>query len=463
MNNGFSKKDLAFRDYVLTADPMRLLLKVCTPLALYQAFNQLFKIMDNLMAAYIGPTEVSSVAYMNQVTAVLTALGSGLAVGGSIRISEAYGQGDDLLVKKRVATVYAIAMMVSIVLTLLLIPLAEPLLRLINTPQELIDNGVQYFRVEVLSLIVTFFNSTYIAVERSRGHSSRIMMLNIAMTVVKLSLSLLGVYVLEGGLMSIALSTLVGHLLILVCAIIHMTRDEGVFHFSLENVTLKKHIVLPMLKLSYPVAMEKIMFSAGKVVVSSMSALYGAVTVGALAISNNIASLTTCWHMGFSDGAAPLISQNRGAGKHRRSLQIFTVLLLLNVVIGIVGLLLVQFTLPMLADMYASSRQNYDESFRNVIMAIHLWEMFGYITLGIHSAVAALLLGYGYTRLTMLINAARVFIYRAPVLWLFQNFTTVGAEAVGMTMMISNVATGLTAVIVAIPIIRQIQRKAVVN
>ena len=54
------------------------------------------------------------------------------------------------------------------------------------------------------------------------------------------------------------------------------------------------------------------LFAAGKVIVNSMSGVYGGLTVGALGISNNIGGLTTSWHIGFTDGAAPLISQNRG-------------------------------------------------------------------------------------------------------------------------------------------------------
>ena len=84
--------------------------------------------------------------------------------------------------------------------------------------------------------------------------------------------------------------------------------------------------------------------------------------------------------------------------------------------------------------------------------------MLGYITLGVNSAVDALLLGYGYSKATMLLNVARVFVFRVPVLWFFQNFTGFGAEAVGMTMMVSNVLIGVTAACVAIPLVLKIQK-----
>ena len=201
------------------------------------------------------------------------------------------------------------------------------------------------------------------------------------------------------------------------------------------------------------------LFAAGKVIINSMSGVYGGLTVGALGISNNIGGLTTSWHIGFTDGAAPLISQNRGAGKYRRTLQLYFWLLLIDVAIGIAGILIVSSALPWLAGGFAQSKNNFDPEFRDAIIAIHRWEMLGYITLGINSATLALLLGYGYTKLTMLLNVARVFLFRVPVLWFFQRFTEMGMEAVGITMMVSNICAGVSAIAVVIPVLVRIRKK----
>ena len=188
--------------------------------------------------------------------------------------------------------------------------------------------------------------------------------------------------------------------------------------------------------------------------------MYGSMTVGALGISNNIGGLTTNWHMGFMDGGAPLISQNRGAGNHKRNLRIYGCLLIIDVAIGVIGLAVVSGILPWLAQVFAQSKNNFDQEFCDMIVDIHRWEMLGYITLGINSATLSLLLGYGYTKLTMLLNVARVFVYRIPVLWFLQKFTDLGPEAVGVTMMVSNVCVGVTAVIVAIPVVARIRKMA---
>ena len=455
---GFSKKDEQYRQYALSAPPLKVLMSACMPLALYQALQSIFKIFDALLASHIGADAVSAVACLSQITLMITAIGSGLAIGGSIKISEAYGRGDDTQVRQRVATVYAMAIAVSLIVVVTLIPFAVPFLRLLQTPEDLINTGVGYFRVEILTLVISFFNTVYIAIERSRGHAKKILNLNLVIILVKLGLSAFFVFVLHGGLILIATATLIGQLLILFYALATMPRDEGAFRFSVKNIRMKKDTVLPLLNLAYPISAEKMLFAAGKVIVNSMSGMYGALTVGALGISNNIGGLTTSWHMGFTDGTAPLISQNRGAGKYRRTLQLYFWLLAVDVAIGVIGLALVSATLPWLAGVFAQSQSNFDATFRDMIVDIHKWEMLGYITLGINSATLALLLGYGYTKLTMLLNVARVFAYRVPVLWVLQNFTTMGAEAVGVTMMASNVCTGLTAVVIAIPVVLKIRR-----
>ena len=132
----------------------------------------------------------------------------------------------------------------------------------------------------------------------------------------------------------------------------------------------------------------------------------------------------------------------------------------LSIEISSFSLVLVGNFLPWIARIFAQSEAEFDQNFCDMIISIHKWEMLGYITLGVNAAVTALLLGYGYTKLTMLLNVARVFAFRVPVLWFLQNFTQMGAEAVGVTMMVSNVCVGVSAVIVAIPVVLKIQRLA---
>ena len=453
-----SKKDEAFRQYALTASPMRLLLSICTPLALYQALQSVFKIIDSLMAAHISANAASTIAAIAQITAMISAIGTGLASGGSIKVSEAYGRGDYEMVRRRVATIYTVSVIASAVVAAVLVPFAEGFLRLLNTPEELITEGAGYFRVEIVSLIVSFLGNVYIAIEKSRGHTRRIMFLNLAVIAIKLGLSAYFVYVLNADSVMIAVATLISQSAVILFAAVTMPRDEGAFRFSVRNVSFKRKVILPVLDVSYPLAAEKVFFNYGKVQVNSMSGVYGGHTVGALGISNNIGGLTTSAQNGMADGATALISQNRGAGKYSRTVKLFNCLMLVNIIIGVVGLGIIWLILPWMADVFASSRETFDSEFRDMIIQIHRYEMLGYIALGMNSAANALLLGYGHTKIAFIINVVRVFVYRIPILWFLQHFTDMRYEAVGVTMFVSNLLIGITSVIIVIPILRKIRK-----
>ena len=462
MATGISKRDETFREYALTGPAWKVLLAVCLPLALYQALQSIFSILDTLMASHISADSVSAVAVLNQIKTMISALGGGLAVGGCIKVSEAYGKGDYEAVQRNVSTLYALSAAIGVLLIVLMVPFARPFLLLLHTPSELIDEGIGYFRVEIIGLVVVFFNTVFIAIERSRGHSKRILVLNMVVIGVKMGLTALFVYVLDCGVIMIAVATVCGQLTLLGYAIFSMARDQGAFRVGRDHIDLHRRTVGPMVNLSYPATAEKMLFSLGKVTVNAMAGLYGSLTAGALGISNNIGGLTTNWQSGFMDGAAPLISQNRGAGKYRRTIRLYLWLVAINVIIGLIGLLVVSTTLPWLAEIFAHSKSMYDTVFRDMIVDIHRYEMLGYITLGIHSATLALLLGYGYTKLTLALNVARVFVFRVPVLWVLQNYTSMGPEATGVTMMVSNISVGVCGILVAIPVILRIRKKAAI-
>lgn len=447
-----SAKDENFRNFALN-DPMwRVVLYVGTPLALYQSLNQLFKIFDSMMAAHISANSVSAVAYLSQINLMLSALGGGLAVGSSLKISEAYGAGDFELVKKRVSSLFAMCGLLGAAILLILVPFTPQFLLFAKTPASFISEGTAYFRLELFGMVISFFNNVYIAIERARGNSKRILHLNMAVIGVKLCLTALFVYVLGSGINMISVATIISQTLLLAAAVVNLNQKDNAFGFSIHSVSLKPAVTHPMILLSIPVIIEKMAFSFGKVIINSMSTIYSALTVGALGISNNIGGITTMPQNGFQEGGSAIISQNMGAGKPKRALQAFGCTLLINILLGAVLMSFSLIFLDQISGLFAGN----DAEFGKLIAAIYRYEAYGAIPLGINAAVLALLYGFGKTKLTLTINFCRVFIFRVPVLWFLQNFTDFGSVSVGLVMAISNTATGVLAVVIGFFTIRKI-------
>jgi putative MATE family efflux protein len=452
-----SKKDEEFRDFSLNGNMWLVVLHVGFPLALYQGLIQVFKILDSMMASHISATSVSAVAYLSQINMMVAAIGGGLAVGGSLKISQAYGEGDYEAVKKRVNSLFAMCALLGIGLLVFVLPFTVPLLRLANTPEELITIGSRYFAIELIGLVITFFNNVYICVERARGNSKRILNLNILVIGIKLALTALFVYVLNFGITMIAIATIISQSVLLIAGIINLNQKGNAFGLSWQYMTLKKNIAGPMLHLSFPVMIEKVAFAFGKVIINSMSGMYGSLTVGALGISNNIGGLTTNPQNGFEEGGAAIISQNLGAGKPERALDAFKKVMVVNIIVGIIGFILTRVYLNELSLIFSSSVDGVDYEFKGMISTIYSFESLGgCIPLAINASIVSLLLGFGYTKCTLLINFCRIFVFRIPVLWGLQQFTTLGSESVGIVMLVSNVLVTVFSCGVAVIMIRKI-------
>ena len=186
-----------------------------------------------------------------------------------------------------------------------------------------------------------------------------------------------------------------------------------------------------------------------------MSTVYGALTVGALGISNNIGGISTTPHIGFQDGSSAIISQNLGAGKPARALEIFFWTALINTGISAVTMSLNLIFLRQITWLFAQN----DPAFQELIISIYRFEAWGAIPLGINSAVVGMLYGFGKTKYTLFINFCRVFAFRVPVLLALQTFTSLGSVSVGIVMAVSNIGVAIVSSIIGFFTVRQICRE----
>ena len=454
-------KDEIFRQRAIEGPLWPVVLQVGYPLALYQMLVQLFKILDNIMASYISSEAVSAVAYLSQISTLLSAVGGGLAVGAGLKISEAFGAGEYELVRRRVSTLVCITVALGGAVLALLLPFSSQFLRLARTPPELIAIGSRYFALDLISVVATMFVNVYIAIERARGRSRRLLVIYLLSAVIKLALTAFFIYVCHGTIEMIAVAMLISQLFILVIASVQIFGRNGAFSFSARHVSFRSPEVAPaMLRLSVPAMLEKGAFSLGKVIVNVMSSQYGTLTVGALGVANNITGVTDSAQIGFQDSVAAVISQNLGAGKLKRGINAFKIVTIINLLVGIVGHIVSRLMLPWLSRLFATGAAGVDSSFQQMIYVITRYCIVGScIPLAVAVSVTALLLGLGNTRAVLCLNVCRLFVFRIPVLLAFQQFSDMGAESVGMVMMISNIAVTVLAVIMAWAVLQKVCRE----
>ena len=184
-----------------------------------------------------------------------------------------------------------------------------------------------------------------------------------------------------------------------------------------------------------------------------MCATMGTTVVGALGVSNRLGGFSTNPPAGFQEAESSLISNNLGNKNVERALGIFYRTLVINLIIAALFFTIMITFKNSIIFIFAKG----DAAFAAEINAIYTYECWDSVLVSISASVMGLLYGFGKTRISTLLSIIRLFVYRIPPLFLLIRFTNIGIPAVGIAMLISNGAVGITAGIVAIIFIRRIK------
>lgn len=462
-----NSRDLSRREKILNGNIVGTIISICAPIFLYNLFNSFYAVIDAVVVARIDPTSVSAVAMLSQIQHLLSSLGAGMAAGGGIVVARFFGAGD--MDKARFHSNQTISLS-TIVIALLLgicLPMALPIMHLSRVPEELISIGTGYFMIQIVTLAFVFYNSVFMAMQKAKGNTKIMFWLNILVMIIKLSLSLLFIWVLEfTDIIWVAVATLIGQAIMFAILLGMMFEKDNVFIIKLEEFKLKAETCKRIIGISLPIFFGKFIFSFGKVSINGMCEAYGPLVVGALGVSNNMCGLATTPINSFEEGASTIISQNIGAGNVKRAMDTFKYSFIMATCLGIVGYVLIRFVCQdaIIAMYNQNAMAEGAEEFLALIKSINKYDSLSILALAVNSAVLGVLYGFGQTKLTMVLNISRVFVFRIPVLWYLQTFRPeIGAAAAGISMGISNICVAAASIACLIFFIIRIKKKGYYN
>ena len=440
-----SEKDRKRREFILNGKPMAVVLNISLPLILLGAFSYLSSIIDTVVVARSDNDALSSVVMISQIKSLFTALGAGFATGGSIIVSRLIGRGEYPKAKQVANTIVTLFFGFAVVLISALTPAASGILRLAGLTGDMIKSGLGYFRIQIVSIGVSMFNSNFLGLEKARGATLNILLVNIMSMSLKLIFTVVFVTILHLGTNMVAAATLCADISVTCYAIIMLSRKNYLFHFSLKNSRFTRDFIFPLCSLSIPVFLGKFVFSLGKVIVNRLAVGYGEEAPGALGVSNQISGSVTNIASCTEDSESSIESYNLSAKQYSRMIQVFWCTLAVNMTISVIGFVILTVFKSPISMYFADGSVQKAE----LIEKIFSFERIGIVALGINSAVNGLIYGIGYTKLSMIVNLSRLFVFRIPSMLVMINaFPQLGAESLGIAMLISNVGIGLMSVVI---------------
>lgn len=441
-----SEKDRKRREFILNGSPMAVVLHISLPLMALGAFSYISSIIDTVVVSTTDNNAVSSVVMISQIKQLITALGAGFATGSSIIASRLIGRGEYDKAKKAANTTLEVFFGLAVLLIAVIQIFAVGILKLGRLDDEMIAMGIGYFRVQIVSIGVGLFNQVFMGLEKARGAMKNITLINIMSMALKLAFTLIFVNVLNLGTAWVAGGTLCADISVTIYAFVNLIRKNYLFRFNPKNVMFTTDFFKPLCSFSIPVSLGKFVFSMGKVIVNGLAIDYGPDAPGALGVSNQISGSVTHLTTYSEDSESSIISYNLSQRYYSRMIKVFFCTLTVNLVITTIGfILLTVFSAPI--SLFFAGDGGAEKA--ELIEKIFSFERVGIIALGVNSAVNGLIYGLGYTKLSMICNLSRLFVFRIPSMLVMINcFPDMGAESLGIAMLISNVGIGLMSVVI---------------
>ena len=190
----------------------KLILQFAAPMLLGNVFQQLFSVVDSFVVGnFVGKEALAAVGASFPVIFVMVSMIIGLVMGTTVVISQYFGAKDFVKVKRAIDTMYIYSAIIGIITTIAGIIIAEPLLRLLGLPEDIMPQAVLYLRIYLSGIIIFFgFNGTS-AVLRGLGDSRTPLYFLIIAAIANIILDLLFVAVFRWGIAGAAYATLIAN------------------------------------------------------------------------------------------------------------------------------------------------------------------------------------------------------------------------------------------------------------
>ena len=198
-----------------------LLINFTIPLVLGNLFQLTYNAADSIIVGkFVGEDALAAVGTANPLMTLAILFINGICLGAGILVSTAFGAGDTELVERQVSTTAIAGTVFSLAFSLLCILLANPLLRLLQVPAEILPIAVNYLRIVFAGLLFTFFYNFLAATLRALGDSKSALYFLMISAVLNIGGDLFFVEALDWGSEGCALSTVLSEgMCCLLCAL----------------------------------------------------------------------------------------------------------------------------------------------------------------------------------------------------------------------------------------------------
>lgn len=311
------------------------ILRFSVPLMLSGILQLLFNAADIVVVGqFTGNDALAAVGSTGSLNNLIVNIFLGLSIGSSVLVAQYYGAQDWKSVHDVVHTSMLVSAMAGFLLIFVGIFLAGPLLELMGTAQEALDQAVLYMRIVFVGMPAMMIYDFGSAILRAVGDTRRPLIFLFIAGMINVLLNLFFVIVFHMGVAGVALATVISQCVSAALVVRCLVRSSGCYQLHLKELRLRRDKLLQIARVGLPAGIQGAVFSISNVLIQSSINSFGYIAVAGNTAASNIEGFVYTSMNALYQACLSFTSQNVGARKVHRVLPVLVRCLGCVVVIG---------------------------------------------------------------------------------------------------------------------------------
>ena len=417
--------------------PMKLILGFSVPLLFGFLFQQFYNLVDTLIVGrYLGVDALAAVGATGSLNFLIIGFCMGVCNGFAIPLAHKFGAADYSGMRKFMMNAVYLSAIFAVVMTIVTVVFCRPILRIMQTPENIMNDSYSYIVIIFLGIPVTYLYNMVSGVIRSMGDSKTPVYFLVLSSVLNIILDLTFIICFKLGVMGAALATVIAQGVSGIGCLFYSKHHFEILHTTKEEREWNTALMGTLCGMGIPMGLQYSITAIGSVILQSAVNGLGSDAVASMTAGSKISMFFCCPFDALGSTMATYGGQNVGAKKLDRISKGLKSCSMLGIGYSILAFLVLTLFGGKLSTFFVSG--DAPEVIANSAQFL-FWNSAFYIPLAFVNIVRFLIQGMGYSKFAILAGvcemAARTLVgflfvplfgfraacFASPVAWIFAD------------------------------------------
>ena len=319
-------------------NPLKIFIFFTIPLLIGNIFQQLYSMVDTIIVGrFVGVNALAAVGATSSMFFLVNGMIQGLTSGFAVLVAQKFGAKEEISLKKAVASNINLTIISTIVITIVALIVKTPLLKAMNTPDNIFKDANTYITIIFVGIITQALYNMSAGILRALGDSKTPLYFLIVSSVINVILDLVFIINFKMGVAGAAYATNIAQGCSAILCLIYSYKKFNVLRLKKENFKVESSYYNKHLKVGIPMGLQFSITAIGIIIVQSAINVFGSTVIASYTASSKVLQLVMQPSISFGVTIANYAGQNLGAGKFDRIKSGMSIMNLVSIVTSLIA------------------------------------------------------------------------------------------------------------------------------